>query len=106
MSNGSSSAWIYYVDESCDVGKFCLSTVGLKISTWRTAFDAVKEYRRGLKDSDAVLLRTEIHARDLARGRGSLGPTVIGKWRRSRIFCELLELTAAPSGRAPRKCLP
>lgn len=94
-SVGASSTWIYYVDESYDEMKFCLSALGLKSSSWRTAFDAVKEYRKGIRDSDGILLRTEIHARDLTRGRGALGPRVVGKWRRSRIFYELLELIAS-----------
>jgi hypothetical protein len=95
MSQGSSSTWIYYIDESYDSSMFCLSALGLKVSTWRVAFDAVKEYRKRLKDSDGVLLRAEIHARDLCRGRGALGPKTVGKWRRSRIFYELLQLTAS-----------
>src|SRR5579884_2745947 len=95
MSDGVSSAWIYYVDESYDAEKFCLTALGLKVGTWRVAFEAVKQYRIGLKQSDGFLLRKEIHARELTRGRGSVGPQVIGKWRRSRIFYELLQLTAA-----------
>jgi uncharacterized protein DUF3800 len=95
MSDGVASAWIYYVDESYDAEKFCLTALGFKVGTWRAAFEAVKQYRIGLKQSDGVLLRTEIHARELTRGRGSLGPQVIGKWRHSRIFYELLQLTAA-----------
>ena len=95
MSEGASSAWVYYIDESYDDKKFCLTAVGLKVGTWRGAYEAVREYRRGLKESDGVRFRTEIHARDLTRGRGELGPKVVGKWRRSRIFYELLELTAS-----------
>lgn len=95
MSDGVSSAWIYYVDESYDDERFCLTALGFKIGTWRVAFEAVKQYRISLKQSDEVLLRTEIHARELTRGRGYLGPRTIGKWRRSRIFFELLQLTAA-----------
>jgi hypothetical protein len=95
MSDGTASTWIYYIDESYDSEKFCLSALGLKVATWRTAFDAVKEYRRGIKESDGVLMRAEVHARDLTRGRGSLGPMAIGKWRRSRIFYELLQVVAS-----------
>ena len=95
MSDGAFSTWIYYVDESYDSERFCLTAIGLKGSTWRAAFEIVKEYRTQLKDSDGILFRTEVHARDLTRGRGSLGPKVVGKWRRSRIFYEFLELLAA-----------
>ncbi len=106
MSDGTASTWIYYVDESYDSSKFCLSALGLKVGTWRSAFDAVKEYRRGLKESDGVLMSSEIHARDLTRGRGSLGPDVVGKWRRSRIFYELLQVVAAlPDAHLVNVCL-
>lgn len=95
MSVGTSTTWLYYVDESYNDEKFCLSALGLKSSTWRVAFDQVKEYRRELKSSDEILLRTEFHARELVRGRGRLGPNMVTKWRRSRIFYELLELVAS-----------
>jgi hypothetical protein len=42
MSDGSASGWIYYIDESYDAGLFCLSALGLKLGTWRTAFEVVK----------------------------------------------------------------
>lgn len=106
MSVGSSTTWLYYVDESYDSEKFCLSALSLKSSTWRHAFDQIKEFRRELKASDDVLLRTEFHARELVRGRGALGPSVITKWRRSRIFYELLELAASlPDTRLFNICL-
>ena len=95
MSSGAATTRLYYVDESYDDHRFCLSALGFKSSTWREAFDQVKEFRRQLKASDGVLLRTEFHARDLTRGRGRLGPVDITKWRRSRIFYELLQLTAS-----------
>lgn len=95
MTLGASTTWLYYVDESYDSEHFCLSALGLKSSSWRVAFDQIKEYRRELKTSDSVLLKTEIHARDLVRGRGRLGPSIVTKWRRSRIFFELLELIAS-----------
>lgn len=95
MTYGTSTTWIYYIDESYDENKFCLTAMGLKSSSWRDAFNQVKEFRKELKTSDDVLLRTEIHARELTRGRGHLGPRVIGKWRRSRIFAEALQLLAS-----------
>ena len=95
MSDGASSTRIYYIDESYDSSKYCLIALGLTAATWRAAFEAVKQYRASLKQSDGVLFRTEIHARDLTTGRGTLGPLTVGKWRRSRIFFELLQVTAA-----------
>jgi hypothetical protein len=70
MSDGVSSTWIYYVDESYDEEKFCLTALGVKVGTWRAAFDAVKQYRIGLKQTDGVLLRTEIHAESLPEDVG------------------------------------
>lgn len=93
--SGYASGRVYYVDESYDSEKFCLIAIGLRLGSWRAAVEAVKEYRKQLKQSDGVLLRAEIHARDLVSGRGQLGPKIIGKWRRSRIFYEMLELIAS-----------
>lgn len=107
VTAGASTTWFYYVDESYDDSLFCLSAIGLKSSSWRTAFEQVKEFRKQLKISDDVLMGAEIHARDLVRGRGRLGPKIIGKWRRSRIYGELLELAASlPDIRLFNVCLP
>jgi hypothetical protein len=106
MSAGTSSTWVYYIDESYDSEKFCLSALGLRAATWRAAFEAVKEYRSELKESDGILLRTEIHARDFTRGRGILGPEVVGKWGGSRIFYESLQLVASlPDAHLINVCL-
>lgn len=88
------SAFLIYVDESYNDDIFCLSGLLLKSDHWREAFQMVKDHRAQLKADHGVLLRKEIHARDLVAGRGRLGPKDIGKWQRSRIFHGLLGLVA------------
>ena len=105
--NGTASTWIYYIDESHDDHFFCLAALGIRSDYWRGAFEMVKKYRQTLKISDGVLMRAEIHARDLTSGRGRLGPDIIGKYRRCQIFYELLNLAASlPTAHRFSICLP
>jgi Protein of unknown function (DUF3800) len=85
----------FYVDESYDKVKYCLSAIVIRHSDWKECFDMVREHRVNLKKDYGIYLRKEIHARDLVAGRGKISDTVIGKWQRSRIFQGLLTLLAS-----------
>ena len=85
----------FYVDESYDRYKYCLSAIAIRHSDWKECFDKVREHRVNLKDDYGIYLRKEIHARDLVKGRGKLSPNVIGKWQRSRVFFGLLQLVSS-----------
>jgi len=86
---------LFYVDESYDDSKYCLSALSIRHADWKACFEAVRQYRVNLKADLGVYLRKEIHARDLVKGRGKLAPAPIGKWQRSRIFFGLLQLVAS-----------
>ncbi len=85
----------FYVDESFDSNKFCLSAISINERSWKDCFEQVKQHRVNLKNDYGVYLRKEIHAHDLVSGRGRLGPNVITKWQRSRIFEGMLNLVAS-----------
>jgi Protein of unknown function (DUF3800) len=85
----------FYVDESYDKVKYCLSAITIRHSDWKECFDMVREHRVNLKKDYGIYLRKEIHARDLVAGRGKISDRVIGKWQRSRIFHGLLNLVAS-----------
>jgi len=55
----------FYVDESYDDEKFCLSAISIRHSDWKECFDRVKEHRVNLKKDYGLYIRKEIHARDL-----------------------------------------
>jgi hypothetical protein len=88
----------FYVDESYDKSKYCLSAISLRHSDWKECFEKVREHRVNLKRDHGVFLSKEIHARDLVAGRGRISPTIIGKWQRSRIYHGLLQLVASLPG--------
>jgi len=85
----------FYVDESHDKDKYCLSAIAIRHSDWKECFDKVREHRVNLKNDHGVYLSKEIHARDLVAGKGKISPNVIGKWQRSRIYFGLLQLVAS-----------
>jgi hypothetical protein len=96
----------FYVDESYDEEKYCLSAIVIRHSDWKECFDRVREHRINLKKDLGIYLRKEIHARDLVAGRGKISDRVISKWQRSRIFQGLLTLVASlPSVRLFNVCL-
>lgn len=86
------SVRLFYIDESYDQTKFCLSAIAIRHSEWTECFERVLEHRRKLKQDYGIFLRKEIHATDFVAGRGRIADRQIGKWERSRIFYGLLEL--------------
>lgn len=88
------SAYFFYVDESHDAQKFCLSALCIRHRLWKDCFRQVREFRTRLRESHGMYLRKEIHAAEFVAGRGDIATKDIGKHERSRIFLRLLELVA------------
>jgi hypothetical protein len=84
----------FYVDESYDQHKFCLSAIGIRHDQWRECFSRVHQHRRLLKQDHGIYIRKEIHAHELVGGRGQIADRIINKHTRSRIFHGLLRLVA------------
>ncbi len=85
---------IFYVDESFDEKKYCLSAIGIRHSEWRECFNRVRQHRSLLKQDFGMFLRKEIHAHEFVSGRGRISEQQVGKWQRSRIFERLLSSVA------------
>jgi hypothetical protein len=97
----------FYVDESYDRAKFCLSALAIRHSDWRECFEEIRAHRLQLKRDHGILLRSELHANDLVRGRGRLGDQVVTKWTRNRIFFGMLQtLARLPGVMLFNVCLP
>jgi hypothetical protein len=94
VENRAMSVRIFYLDESYDRAKFCLSAIAIRHTEWKECFELVKEHRRQLKQDYGLFLRKEIHATDFVKGRGKISSANIGKWERSRIFFGLLQLVS------------
>ena len=84
----------FYVDESYDAERFCLSAISIRHSHWRDCFRRVQQHRRLLKEDHGIFIRKEIHAHEFVGGRGRVADRVVGKHSRSRIFHGLLRLVA------------
>jgi hypothetical protein len=85
----------FYVDESYDKEKFCLSAISIRHDDWKDCFDRVKTLRKRMRQTYGLYLTKEIHAHDLLAGKGRLSAGIITKHQRSRIFYEMLECVAA-----------
>src|SRR5687767_3967010 len=84
----------FYVDESYDERKFCLSAISIRYIDWHKSFNLVREHRRELRDKYGLYIRQEIHARDLLSGRGQIGTRIISRYDRAQIFYSLLSTIA------------
>ncbi|MGD0896255.1 MAG: DUF3800 domain-containing protein [Thermoguttaceae bacterium] len=101
------SVRFFYMDESYDREKFCLSAIAIRHSHWKEAFDEVKSHRARLKADYGIFLRTELHATDFVHGRGKIGDRAVTKWERGRIFLDTLKLVARlPEVMLFNVCLP
>jgi len=85
----------FYVDESYDARKFCLSAISIRYEDWHQSFNLVRDHRRALKNRYGLYIRREIHARDLVSGRGKIADRLVTKYDRSRIFHGLLKTIAS-----------
>ncbi len=85
---------LFYVDESYDDNKFCLSAIGIRHSDWHECFSRIRQHRALLKQDFGIFLRKEIHAHEFVSGRGRISEQIIGKHQRSRIFDQLLSSVA------------
>lgn len=89
---------LVYVDDSYEKPAQIYSAIAVPANQWRVYFSRLKEWRRQLKETDGILVTKEFHATDFAAGRGRLGPQIVGKYRRSRIFREALSLLNGMEG--------
>jgi hypothetical protein len=85
---------LFYIDESFDADKFCLSAVAIRHTEWRDCFSRVRQHRSILKQDFGIFMRKELHSRELVNGRGRISDHIIGKHDRSRIFEGLLRVVA------------
>lgn len=80
--------YLVYADESKDqsanVGVFCWVLV--EDSSWRSAVDQLKEYRRTLRSKFGIYTRKELHARSFATGRGNYEEKALTLQQRQQIY--------------------
>ena len=77
---------LIYIDDSFERPTQTYAAVAVAASSWRNAFNDVLAWRRGLKKTDGIFVRKELHATDFVAGRGRVGVNTVGKYRRCQIF--------------------
>jgi hypothetical protein len=87
-----------YFDDSGDEEICVFSALLVPVATWRVCFDQLRLFRRGLKVSDGIYVRKELHAWKFVSGRGRISDRVVTKYRRSLIFKDALSLAARLPG--------
>lgn len=97
---------LFYVDESFDEERFCLTGLWIRHRDWHHCFDSVRAHRLELRDQFGLRVRKELHARELVSGRGDLGTKApLTKWQRSRVFFGVLRLLGRLPVRLINICL-
>lgn len=91
---------IAYYDESGDDGfpsysspVFTLSAIYLHYLQWRESFEAIRNFRRGLKDSFGIPVNLEVHTKHLLLNKNPYRGLAISDGDRLRIvdlFCDLI----------------
>ncbi len=89
---------IIYIDDSRDEKLCVFSALAVPADSWRAAFSMVRDFRRNLRLSDGIFVRTELHAWKFVSGRGRIADTVVTKGRRCAIFVQALQLIASLPG--------
>ena len=100
------SVRLFYVDESYDNDKFCLTAISILHRDWKECFAAIRQHRALLKQTTGLYIRKEIHARDFVKGKGKISPQNISKHDRCKMFEGFLTLVASlPNVRIFNVCL-
>lgn len=86
---------LVYLDDSRDEELCVFSGLIVPASEWRASFEQLREFRRGLKATDGIFIRKELHAWKFVSGRGRISDRIVTKYRRSEIFKEALGVAAA-----------
>jgi hypothetical protein len=89
---------LLYIDDSYRHGFYCFSAISIPAEHWKNSFEAVKIWRRELKERHGLFIRKELHAVDLCAGRGRISEIPISKWDRCNIFRAGLRLVASFEG--------
>lgn len=85
---------LVYIDDSRDESLCVFSALLIPAERWRESFEALRSFRRALKQSDGIFVRKELHAWKFVSGRGRVADRIVTKYRRAEIFKEMLQLAA------------
>jgi len=96
---------LVYLDDSRDERLAVATALVIPADQWNVAFADVRRWRRDLKTSDGIYVYKEFHATDFVAGRGRLSTGTVGKYRRSQIFREALDLVAKLPGASLFNCV-
>lgn len=96
--SGTCLVHICYIDDSGEdnVRAFCLPTE--PVAEWKRCFDAIKSYRKSLRESDGIFVKKELHATKFLSGRGRIGSRQVTRTRRCEIYREALAATTRLPG--------
>ena len=85
---------LIYIDDSHDQQIHVFSALVIPEESWHRTFQAVREYRRRLKNEFGIYVHKELHAWKFVSGRGRPSSRIATKWERAEIFKGLLELVS------------
>ena len=82
-----------YCDESADEKRTVAAAVVVPEASWRSAFDAIRDFRRSLRAKYGIPLAYELHAHPLVAGKGMPGNRTrpLGRKLGGQIFLEAIE---------------
>jgi hypothetical protein len=87
-----------YIDESKDESYCAYSALAIPVDKWHEHLSKVQEFRRGLKESDGIYVKAELHAWKFVSGRGRISASHVSRQRRCEIFRETLEFITTLEG--------
>jgi hypothetical protein len=97
----------FYVDESYDDTKFCLSAISIRHTHWRECFDLIRQHRVSMNKDHGISAIKEIHAKDFVRGRGHISSHTLSGEELAELFFGILKLVASlPTMKIFNICLP
>lgn len=90
--------YLVYFDETGDDGantcsstQFVLTSVYLKVDSWQDSFNAVREFRKELKEKYGLHVKEEIHTKHLVRDKGLYRPYGWNEEQRKQLLMDIVQ---------------
>jgi hypothetical protein len=89
---------LIYLDDARDEKLCVFSALAVPADKWRDTFNALRHFRRDIKQSDGVYVHKELHAWKFVSGRGRIAERIVPKGRRCELFRASLTLLSNQPG--------
>lgn len=85
---------ICYMDDSGEDNVRAFAMLTVPVVHWKAGFEAIRSFRRKIRDSDGIFIRNELHATKFLSGHGYVAKNRVTLERRVEIYFDGIDMIA------------